>query len=92
MFAHARRLYGSAVPLAVANAWKRSRPPGCRLAVIHQHPLAYRGIEGVALRRGWAGDYDREFVQAWLAEGRRLLDDEVLAVDNWADWPWTLCP
>lgn len=46
---------------------------------IYQHPLAYLlGIEGVALLRGWAGDYDREFVQARLAEVRRLLDDEGL--------------
>jgi ubiquinone/menaquinone biosynthesis C-methylase UbiE len=48
--------------------------------VIYQHPLAYLlGIEGIALLRGFAGDYDREFVQARLAEVRRLLDDETLA-------------
>jgi hypothetical protein len=32
----------------------------------------------VALLRAWAGDYDREFVEARLAEVRRLLDDEAL--------------
>lgn len=48
--------------------------------VIYQHPLAYLlGLEGVALLQGWAGDYDREFVQARLAEVRRLLNDETLA-------------
>jgi SAM-dependent methyltransferase len=48
--------------------------------VIYQHPLAYLlGLEGVALLRAWAGDYDQEFVQARLAEIRRLLDDTTLA-------------
>jgi ubiquinone/menaquinone biosynthesis C-methylase UbiE len=47
--------------------------------VIYHHPLAYLlGLEGVALQRAWAGDYDREFVEARLAEVRRLLDDEGL--------------
>lgn len=47
--------------------------------MIYQHPLAYLlGLEGIALLRGWAGDYGREFVQARLAEVRRLLDDESL--------------
>jgi ubiquinone/menaquinone biosynthesis C-methylase UbiE len=55
------------------------RPLGYCLTVIYQHPLAYLlGIEGVALLRAWAGDYDREFVAARLAEIRRLLDAEVL--------------
>jgi ubiquinone/menaquinone biosynthesis C-methylase UbiE len=48
--------------------------------VIYQHPLAYLlGLEGVALLRAWAGDYDQEFVQARLAEIRRLVDDPTLA-------------
>jgi SAM-dependent methyltransferase len=48
--------------------------------VIYQHPLAYLlGLEGVALLRAWAGDYDQEFVQARLAEIRRLVDDPALA-------------
>lgn len=52
---------------------------GYRPPVIYQHPLAYLlGLEGVALLRAWAGDYDREFVEARLAEVRRLLDDEAL--------------
>ena len=49
-------------------------------AVIYQHPLAYLiGVEGQALLRGWAGDYDEDFVKARLAEVRRLIDDPVLA-------------
>jgi SAM-dependent methyltransferase len=48
--------------------------------VIYQHPLAYLlGVEGQALLRGWAGDYDEEFVRARLDEVRRLIDDPVLA-------------
>ena len=48
--------------------------------VIYQHPLAYLlGLEGLALLRGWAGDFDRDFVLDRLAEVRRLLDDPVLA-------------
>lgn len=36
------------------------------------------GIEGIALLRAWAGEYDKAFVEARLAEVRRLLDDEAL--------------
>jgi len=44
--------------------------------MIYQHPLAYLlGLEGIALLRAWAGDYDRMFVEARLAEIRRLLDN-----------------
>jgi SAM-dependent methyltransferase len=47
--------------------------------VIYQHPLAYLlGLEGLALMRAWAGEYDEDFVRARLAEVRALLDDEVL--------------
>jgi SAM-dependent methyltransferase len=47
--------------------------------VIYQHPLAYLlGLEGIALLRGWAGDYDKAFVEARLADVRRLLDDPAL--------------
>ncbi len=45
--------------------------------MIYQHPLAYLlGLEGIALLRAWAGDYDKALVEARLAEVRRLLDDE----------------
>jgi SAM-dependent methyltransferase len=48
--------------------------------VIYQHPLAYLvGLEGLALLRGWIGDFDEGFVRERLAEVRRLLDDEALA-------------
>jgi SAM-dependent methyltransferase len=47
--------------------------------VIYQDPLAYLlGLEGLALLDAWAGDYDREFTEARLAEVRRLVDDEKL--------------
>ena len=47
--------------------------------MIYQDPLAYLlGLEGIALLDAWAGDYDRAFVEARLAEIRRLLDDEKL--------------
>jgi SAM-dependent methyltransferase len=47
--------------------------------VIYQDPLAYLlGLEGVALLDAWAGDHDREFTEARLAEIRRLLADEKL--------------
>ena len=43
--------------------------------VIHQHPLAYLlGLEGVALMRAFAGEYDRAFTEARIAEVRDLLD------------------
>ncbi len=45
------------------------------LATIHQHPLAYLlGLEGLALLRAFAGEYDEAFTSARLAETRRLLD------------------
>ncbi|HEY8788014.1 MAG TPA: methyltransferase domain-containing protein [Actinopolymorphaceae bacterium] len=48
--------------------------------MIYQQPLAYLlGIEGLALLRAWAGDYDEDFVQARLAEVRQLLDEPLLA-------------
>lgn len=48
--------------------------------MIYQHPLAYLvGIEGLALMRAWAGEYDEEFVRARLSEVRGLLDDPELA-------------
>jgi SAM-dependent methyltransferase len=47
--------------------------------VTYQDPLAYLlGMEGIALLDAWAGDHDREFTQARLAEIRRLLDDQKL--------------
>jgi SAM-dependent methyltransferase len=51
--------------------------------VIYQHPLAYLlGLEGVALLRAFAGDYDRDFGAARIAEIRRLLDSPALAGDG----------
>ncbi|HJP78803.1 MAG TPA: methyltransferase domain-containing protein [Pseudonocardiaceae bacterium] len=46
----------------------------------YEHPLAYvLGLEGLALLRGFTDEYDREFVEARLAEVRRLVNDESLA-------------
>ena len=48
--------------------------------MIYQHPLAYLlGLEGVALLRAWAGDFDKDFVDRRLADVRRLLAAEALA-------------
>jgi ubiquinone/menaquinone biosynthesis C-methylase UbiE len=43
--------------------------------MIYVHPLAYLvGLEGVALLRAFAGEYDRDFTEARLTEVRALLD------------------
>jgi SAM-dependent methyltransferase len=42
---------------------------------VYQHPLAYLlGLEGIALLRAFAGEYDHAFTMARLAEVRTLLD------------------
>jgi SAM-dependent methyltransferase len=47
--------------------------------MIDQQPLAYLlGMEGLALLRAYAGEYDREFTRARIAEIRRLLDTAAL--------------
>lgn len=48
--------------------------------VIYEHPLAYLlALEGAALLRGFTGEFDRDFVEARIAEVRRLLADSALA-------------
>jgi SAM-dependent methyltransferase len=43
--------------------------------VVYQHPLAYLiGLQGLALLRAFAGEYDKEFTEARLADIRTLLD------------------
>jgi SAM-dependent methyltransferase len=43
--------------------------------VIHQHPLAYLlGLEGVALMKAFAGEYDRDFTHSRITEIRELLE------------------
>jgi len=45
------------------------------MSSIYLHPLAYLvGLEGVALMKAFAGEYDRDFTLARLAEVKRLLD------------------
>src|SRR5688572_15012642 len=52
-----------------------SASPGIGGRVIYQHPLAYLlGLEGIALFRAFAGEYDREFTLARIQEIRALLD------------------
>ena len=46
--------------------------------MIYQHPLAYLlGLEGIALLHAYAGEYDREFTEARLAEIRALLNTDL---------------
>ncbi|MFC7109529.1 class I SAM-dependent methyltransferase [Nonomuraea rubra] len=48
--------------------------------MIYEHPLAYvLGLEGIALMRAYTGEHGREFVEARLAEIRKLIDDDSLA-------------
>ncbi|MFF5083644.1 class I SAM-dependent methyltransferase [Actinoplanes sp. NPDC000266] len=51
--------------------------------MVYQHPLAYTlGMEGVALLRAFAGEYDRAFTEARISEIRRLLDSPPLNDDG----------
>lgn len=51
--------------------------------MVYQRPLTYLiGLEGVALLRAFAGDYDREFGEARIAEIRRLLDSPELSDED----------
>jgi ubiquinone/menaquinone biosynthesis C-methylase UbiE len=44
---------------------------------VYQHPLAYLlGLEGIALLRAFAGEYDREFTLARFREIRALLQEQ----------------
>lgn len=53
--------------------------PGYRAAVLYERALAYLvGLEGVVLPCAFTGEFDRQFVEARLAEVRELLDDESL--------------
>jgi SAM-dependent methyltransferase len=65
---------------------------------VYQHPLAYLlGLEGIALLRAFAGEYDRDFTMARLAEIRSLLDsaeelgdgvvvDSIPTIEGYAGW------
>lgn len=55
--------------------------------MVYQHPLAYLlGVQGVALLRAFAGEYDKDFTHARIADIRRLLDSPD-AFGNGADVP-----
>ena len=56
--------------------------------VIGQHPLAYLlGLEGIALLRAFAGEYDRDFTMARLDEIRALLESVEELGDGAAVYP-----
>jgi len=56
------------------------------MSSIYLHPLAYLvGLEGVALMQAFAGEHDRDFTHARLAEVRRLLDSPETWADTWGD-------
>ncbi len=83
---------------AVVNRWSTFRCVSIICLVIYQHPLAYLlGLEGIALLRAFAGDYDREFTEARLADIRDLLDsvqqlgdgaaaDAITTMDGYRAW------
>jgi hypothetical protein len=51
--------------------------------VIYQDPLAYLvGLEGIALLDAWAGDHDRAFTEARLAEVWRLRPGGDLVISD----------
>jgi SAM-dependent methyltransferase len=59
----------------VVNQWKHFHMRSYYSLVIYQHPLAYLlGLEGIALLHAFAGEYDRDFTEARLAETQDLLD------------------
>jgi ubiquinone/menaquinone biosynthesis C-methylase UbiE len=58
---------------------------------IYQHPLAYLlGLEGIALLRAFAGEYDREFTLARIREIRALLDAADELGDGVDETPMTM--
>jgi len=58
---------------------------------IFQHPLAYvLGLEGIALLRAFAGEYDREFTLARIQEIRTLLDAADELGDGVEETPMTM--
>jgi len=63
--------------------WRsRTGPPSFPL-VAYQRPLHYLlGVEGTALLRAYAGEHDRAFAEARVANIRRLLNDPVVTVDG----------
>jgi SAM-dependent methyltransferase len=59
--------------------------------VIYQHPLAYLlGLEGIALLRAFAGEYDSEFTLARIREIRALLDAAEELGDGVEETPMTM--
>src|SRR5256885_761399 len=71
-----RRPAASGGVLAVGSRCRVMEPePRIEPPPVYQHPLAYLlGLEGIALLRAFAGEYDRDFTMARFAEIRALLD------------------
>ena len=68
--------------VATVRTWDDRVPHG--LPTVYQHPLAYLlGLEGLALLRAFAGDYDRQFTEARLFEVGALMES-VLRSDGGA--------
>jgi ubiquinone/menaquinone biosynthesis C-methylase UbiE len=61
------------------------------VSVVYQHPLAYLlGLEGIALLRAFAGEYDRDFTIARIEEIRALLDAADELGDGVEETPMTM--
>lgn len=59
--------------------------------VVYQHPLAYLlGLEGIALLRAFAGEYDREFTLARIRDIRALLEATDEIGDGVEETPMTM--
>jgi len=72
-------------------AFSAAESPRLDVPRIYQHPLAYLlGLEGIALLRAFAGEYDREFTQARLREIRALLDAADELGDGVEETPMTM--
>jgi SAM-dependent methyltransferase len=66
--------------VTTAQTWDDRVPHGPQ--AVYQHPLAYLlGLEGLALLRAFAGEYDREFTEARLLEVSALMKS-VLRLDD----------
>jgi hypothetical protein len=70
------------VSCAHAGSMRGSAPRVASVAVTYQHPLAYvLAVEGAALLRAFAGEHDRDFTLARIAEVRAFAE----AADAWGD-------
>jgi SAM-dependent methyltransferase len=67
--------------VTAGDTWGDGVPNG--FPTVYQHPLAYLlGLEGLALLRAFAGEYDREFTEARLLEVSALMDSVLRSDDG----------